>query len=78
MLGSLMILVSGSKVNLPNSDNESGTRCCSVNTSGNSANTRAATEISLAVTSIPAGLANARTTGKNELVANIGASSVNV
>jgi hypothetical protein len=39
---------------------------------------RAATEISLVCTSIPAGLVNERMTGKKAAVANKGASSVSV
>jgi len=78
MLGSLMMLVSGSSVRRPSSARLSGTRCASVRKSGNSPRMRAATEMSLVVTLIPAGAAKVRTIGKKELVASSGASSVRV
>ncbi|CNJ78943.1 Uncharacterised protein [Mycobacterium tuberculosis] len=64
MLGSLMMLVSGSCVSLPSSARLSGTRWSSVSSSGNSARMRAATEMSLASILIPAGSAKARTIGR--------------
>ena len=71
-----MILVFGSWVRRPSSAKLSGTRCSSVKYSGNSAKIRAATEMSLVSTEIPAGLVKASTIGKNDKVANAGASSV--
>ncbi|EWS63942.1 hypothetical protein Y695_02823 [Hydrogenophaga sp. T4] len=78
MLGSLMMLASGFSVSLPSSDNVSGTRCASVRHSGNVASTRAATEMSLDSTLIPAGAVKVRMMGKKALVASSGASSVSV
>ena len=78
MLGSLMMLVSGSKVSFPNSFKVLGTFCASGRKSENSASTRAATEMSLCSTSMPAGAVNVRTIGRNEAVASKGASSVSV
>ena len=78
MLGNLMMLVSGSSVRRPNSARLSGTFCASVRHSGNSASTRAATEISDSATSTPAGAAKVRITGRNAQVAKNGASSVSV
>ena len=45
-------------------DHLSGTRCSSVRWSGNSPRMRAATEMSLALTAMPAGAVKARTTGR--------------
>ncbi len=78
MLGSLMIVVSGSWVSRPSSARLSGTRCSSVRQSGKAARMRAASEMSLGWTSIPAGPVKACTIGRNEYVANKGASSVSV
>ena len=65
MLGSLMMLVSGSCVSRPSSARLSGTRCSSVRKSENSARMRAATEMSLVLISMPAGPVKARIIGKN-------------
>jgi hypothetical protein len=78
MLGSLMMLVSGSRVRRPSSLRLSGTRCASVRNSGNSPRMRPATEMSLVVTWIPAGAVNVLTMGRKALVASNGASSVRV
>ncbi len=78
MLGSLMMLVSGSSVSRPSSARLSGTRCPSLRNSGNSPRMRAATEMSLVVTLMPAGLVKARTIGRKAQVASNGASSVKV
>ncbi|SHV03850.1 Uncharacterised protein [Mycobacteroides abscessus subsp. abscessus] len=73
-----MMLVSGSCVRRPSSARLSGTRWSSGRYSENSERMRAATEMSLVWTSIPAGPANARMIGKKEYVASSGASSVSV
>ncbi|MNY58024.1 hypothetical protein D3C86_1943140 [compost metagenome] len=78
MLGSLMMLVSGSSVRRPSSARLFGTFCSSVRKSGNSPRIRPATEMSLVSTLTPAGAVNARTMGRNALVARRGASSVRV
>ncbi len=78
ILGSLMMLTSGSSVFLPSSASVLGTRCSGVRKSGNSPRTRAATEMSLSATSIPATDAKLRTMGRKEAVARRGASSVRV
>ena len=78
MLGSLMMLVSGCSVFLPSSARVLGTFCASLRNSGNSPRMRAATEMSLSTTSMPAGAAKVRTMGRNECVARNGASSVSV
>ena len=78
MLGSLMMLVPGSWVICPSSARLSGTFCSSVNRSGKAARMRAATEMSLVVTSISAASVKVRTTGRNASVASRGASSVRV
>jgi hypothetical protein len=78
MFGSLMMLVSGLSVSRPSSARLSGSFCASLRNSGNSPITRAATEMSLSVTAMPAGAVNARTIGKKAKVASIGASSVRV
>ncbi len=78
MLGSLMMLVSGSSVSRPSSARLSGTFWASLRYSGNSPRMRAATEMSLAVTAMPAGAVKARTTGRKAWVASRGASSVRV
>ena len=78
MLGSLMMLVSGSSVRRPNSARLSGTFCASLRYSGNSARMRAATEMSLVRTCTPAGAVKVRMIGRNAHVASIGASSVSV
>ena len=78
MLGSLTMLASGRSVSLPSSARLSGTRCASVSTSGNCPRMRAATEMSLVATSMPAGAAKALTMGSSEAVARRGASSVRV
>src|SRR3546814_11523084 len=75
MFGSLMMLVSGCSVSLPSSARLSGTRCASVRYSGNRPRRRAATEMSLVSTLMPAGPVNARMIGKNAQVASSGASS---
>jgi hypothetical protein len=78
MLGSLMMLASGSSVFLPSSVSVSGTRCSGLKLSGNWPSTRAATEMSLVSTRTPAGAAKARITGRNATVNSSGASSVSV
>ncbi|MNF08892.1 hypothetical protein D3C80_2094200 [compost metagenome] len=78
MFGSLMMLASACKVFLPSSARVLGARCSGVSDSGNSPSTRAATEMSLSVTLMPAGAANVRMMGKKEAVARRGASSVRV
>jgi len=78
MLGSLMMLASGRRVFLPNSAKVLGTRCSGLRTSENSPRMRPATEMSLVSTFTPAVPVNARTMGKNDAVANKGASSVRV
>ena len=78
MLGSLMMLVSGSNVSRPSSARLSGTRCSSVRYSGNSARMRAATEMSLVLILMPAGAVKVRMMGKKAQVASSGASSVRV
>ena len=78
MLGSLIMLVSGSKVMRPSSARVLGTLCASVRFSGNSERMRAETEMSALMMSIPAGAAKVRTMGKKAQVANRGASSVSV
>ena len=69
MFGSLMMFVSGNKVNLPNALKLLGTFCSSERHSGNSARMRAATEISLSTTSILAGAVKVLMIGKKEAVA---------
>ena len=64
MLGSLMMLASGCSVSLPSSARVSGTRCASVRHSGNSPRMRAATEMSLVSTSMPAGAVKVRMIGR--------------
>ncbi len=78
MLGSLMMLASGSSVFLPSSASVLGTRCSSVRYSGNSASTRAATEMSALAMWMPAGRVNRRMIGRKAQVASSGASSVSV
>ncbi|MCY1240045.1 hypothetical protein D9M72_528730 [compost metagenome] len=64
MLGSLMMLASGLSVSLPSSARLSGTFWSSLRNSGNSPRMRAATEMSLVVTLMPAGAVKARTMGR--------------
>ena len=78
MLGNLMMLASGRRVNLPKMAKLLGMRCASGNMSENSPKIRAASEMSLASTSTPAGDAKVRMTGKKAAVASKGASSVSV
>ena len=78
MLGSLMMLASAFSVSLPSSARLSATRWSSLRYSGNCPRMRPATEMSLVVTSMPAGAVKARMMGKNDAVASSGASSVRV
>ena len=66
ILGSFIMLASGFKVNWPKSANASGTRCSSVSFSGKAARIRAAREISLSSTDIPAAEEKAFNIGSNE------------
>jgi hypothetical protein len=78
MLGSLMMFASGVVASSPSSPRASPTRWSPVRWSGNSARIRPPREMSRVSTSTPAEDANACTTGRNEYVASIGASSVSV
>lgn len=76
MLGSLMMLAVGCLTISPSSASVSRTRCAGVRRSGNCAMMRAATEMSIFSTTIPAGSVKRRTMGSSAYVASIGASSV--
>ena len=76
MFGNLMILASGVLASSPNSVKASGCFCSGVKYSGNTARMRPASEISRNSTDTPAALLKALMIGRNEYVANIGASSV--
>ena len=78
MLGSLMMLVSGSSVSRPSSARSSGTFCASVRKSPNSARMRADTEMSRLAMRMPAGAVKVRRIGRKAQVASRGASSVRV
>ena len=78
MLGSLMMLASGSSASSPSSASASATRCSSSSASGNWARIRPASEMSRTSISIPAAAANARMIGSSDTVASAGASSVSV
>ena len=73
-----MMLASGVSVSLPSSPSVSGTRCSALRWSAKLPRMRAATEMSLVWTRMPAGLAKVRITGRKALVASAGASSVSV
>ena len=76
MLGSLMTLAPGVLTISPSSPSVSGTRCEGVSCSGNWARMRAATEMSIFSTSMPAERVKRLITGSSAYVASIGASSV--
>ena len=75
MLGSLMTLAPGSLTSSPSSARSSGRFWLSDRWSGKLARMRPASEMSLVPTEIPAGRVNARMIGRNDALANSGASS---
>ena len=65
MLGSLMMLAPGPLTISPSSPSVSDTRCAAVRRSGNCAITRAATEMSIFSTAMPAGSVKRRMMGSS-------------
>jgi len=78
MFGSLTIFASGLVTNFPSSANASSTCCASDKNSGKVERIRAAKEMSFVSISMPELYTKDLTIGKNERVANAGASSVMV
>ena len=78
MLGSLMMFASGDFASAPSSASASGSCWSAGSRSANDATIRPAREMSRLSTSTSAAAANARTIGRSECVASIGASSVYV
>ena len=76
ILGSLMILASGSLASLPSSAKASGIFCSGVRESEKLARILPAREMSLSSNFIPELAVNALRMGSNEYVASAGASSV--
>ena len=76
MLGSLITFAPGIFTISPSSARLSFTRCAGVRRSGNWHRMRAATEMSIFSTEMPAGSVKRRMMGSSAYVASIGASSV--